>query len=411
MEIFVLFILVCPILWCMYYDSIQKRKKMEIMRMNIAGVTFENRQSVILSLYYSKKLEPKQELVLIREPNNKYHSNAIAVFHPTGKQLGYIPKEIATDMATVIDGGERYYAKVVEVKGIGMGKNVGISIIVQLLEFDNLGFDSNGFDRSGYNKDGYDQFGYDKNGYNEDGYDKDGYDKYGYDKFKYNRNGYNDEGYDRDGYDQNGYDKDGYDWEGYNKDGYDKDAYNKYGINKKGYDRLGNFNLRAQLEYKNLLKKEYEGKDEQGIFVILNEEYEIIENIIKAYIEDKIDFGLYDIPKKYEGIGRLERGFNYLSDIVNDFYLDNHRIITQIKDSVNYKKIQENNLRINDFMKKANNYLKKKQQERDEKWGNRVTGLSYDMSLPVWNDNYDFEEERYNFSYDLYDYISNKLDD
>lgn len=57
------------------------------------GVTFDGRQEVIKELY---DLQDSNEVKLKfeHEPDNTYDPNAIAVYG-NGKQVGYIPKEIA----------------------------------------------------------------------------------------------------------------------------------------------------------------------------------------------------------------------------------------------------------------------------------------------------------------------------
>jgi hypothetical protein len=66
----------------------------------VVGVTFENRQDFI------KLLSTGQKLQLIREPDNSYDSNAIAVYSEVQK-LGYISRNIAKQLATDIDCGFR----------------------------------------------------------------------------------------------------------------------------------------------------------------------------------------------------------------------------------------------------------------------------------------------------------------
>jgi len=60
-------------------------------------------------------------LVLVREPKNKYDRNAIAVFRGTD-QLGYLSKEVAGELAKVMDSGKKLTAKILEVTGGEKGK-------------------------------------------------------------------------------------------------------------------------------------------------------------------------------------------------------------------------------------------------------------------------------------------------
>lgn len=90
----------------------------------IAGVSFEGRQDVLAGLREGAGLE------LRREPKNEYDPNAVAVFYGT-LQLGYIKRGIAAHIAPVIDGGERYRARIASLTGGGADKNRGVNIFVE----------------------------------------------------------------------------------------------------------------------------------------------------------------------------------------------------------------------------------------------------------------------------------------
>ena len=62
---------------------------------DLAGVTFH--QDHVRLLRYNERV------FLRREPSNRYDQNAIRVENADGHHLGYIPKEIAADMAPLID--------------------------------------------------------------------------------------------------------------------------------------------------------------------------------------------------------------------------------------------------------------------------------------------------------------------
>lgn len=95
----------------------------------LAGVTFENRQSLVNNLYAG------QQLVLQRMPNNPYDSNAIAVFEPNSmQQVGFIRKYVAANLAPIMDRSDRYVTcKVKEVTG-GGDLFVGINILIEIYE-------------------------------------------------------------------------------------------------------------------------------------------------------------------------------------------------------------------------------------------------------------------------------------
>jgi single-stranded-DNA-specific exonuclease len=88
----------------------------------IVGVTFEGRQDSIAGM------EPGRELELVRQPQNAFDPNAVAV-HYGRLQLGFLKKAIAARIAPNIDGGERYRAEVKHVTGGGT-RSVGVNIWV-----------------------------------------------------------------------------------------------------------------------------------------------------------------------------------------------------------------------------------------------------------------------------------------
>jgi len=89
----------------------------------IVGVTVENRQSTV------EKLKVGEIVVLIREPNNQYDKDAIAVYNESSEMLGYIPKDIESDLAKAMDEGTGYEASVRSKSG-GNGFNYEATIQV-----------------------------------------------------------------------------------------------------------------------------------------------------------------------------------------------------------------------------------------------------------------------------------------
>jgi len=80
----------------------------------VVGVTFEGRQDIISELCVAQEAENGIALTgrLIREPQNRFDSNAVAV-EVEGKQIGYIPKALAAKLAPRIDAG-----KLIDVIGV-----------------------------------------------------------------------------------------------------------------------------------------------------------------------------------------------------------------------------------------------------------------------------------------------------
>ena len=104
----------------------------------IVGVNFENtgantehRQSIIHQLFVSHHLEPGQELSLEPEFNNIYDCNAIKVVAPDGRQIGYLSRQVAENLALQIRRGQLYRARVASVTGGTGGHIYGINISVE----------------------------------------------------------------------------------------------------------------------------------------------------------------------------------------------------------------------------------------------------------------------------------------
>ncbi len=85
----------------------------------VVGVTFENRQDILMGL------EAGMELRLQRQPDNGFDPCAIAVTLLDGRQLGYLNKALAARLAPVMDAGESYSAAVSAVTGGPGGSPAG----------------------------------------------------------------------------------------------------------------------------------------------------------------------------------------------------------------------------------------------------------------------------------------------
>jgi hypothetical protein len=55
---------------------------------------------------------PGQPLLLRRDPGNAHDPNAIQVLLATGEQAGWVPRELAAELAPRLDAGERWSAVV-----------------------------------------------------------------------------------------------------------------------------------------------------------------------------------------------------------------------------------------------------------------------------------------------------------
>ena len=77
---------------------------------NRVGVCGEHRQSLIAKL---RKGEP---IFLVRQPNNEYDSNAVILYAANGKDIGFLPRELAKEIAPRLDKGSPVTATVSSVE-------------------------------------------------------------------------------------------------------------------------------------------------------------------------------------------------------------------------------------------------------------------------------------------------------
>jgi single-stranded-DNA-specific exonuclease len=89
----------------------------------VVGVSFEGRQNLIAGL------APGDPLELVREPDNAFDPNALAVRY--GRlQLGYLRREIAQRLAPNVDAGDRYSISIGSITG-GGDRHIGVNIRVR----------------------------------------------------------------------------------------------------------------------------------------------------------------------------------------------------------------------------------------------------------------------------------------
>jgi len=75
-------------------------------------------------------LEEGDSLTLLREPGNRFDSNAIMVLDPDSEMhLGYVAKEVAAELAPLMDEGEEFVCSV-------GGKMSAKSVILSILSSD-----------------------------------------------------------------------------------------------------------------------------------------------------------------------------------------------------------------------------------------------------------------------------------
>jgi single-stranded-DNA-specific exonuclease len=90
----------------------------------LAGVSFEGRQDVVATL------QPGDPLRLVRQPDNEFDPNAIAVLAPSGEQVGFLNRRLASVLAPALDAGGRWDVAVTEVTGGDDAGSRGVNVLL-----------------------------------------------------------------------------------------------------------------------------------------------------------------------------------------------------------------------------------------------------------------------------------------
>jgi len=101
----------------------------ESFHTKLVGVTFEGRQELIA------KLQAGDHLELVREPDNDYDRNAIAVIAGRlrgiqGGQLGFLNRDLSRELAPVIDEGLAYKVSVADITGGDGDHSRGVNVLI-----------------------------------------------------------------------------------------------------------------------------------------------------------------------------------------------------------------------------------------------------------------------------------------
>ena len=109
----------------------------ECINTRAVGVSFGNRQQLIA------KLEVGEEIILRREPQNDFDSNAIRLEGKNGEQFGFINKYLAEELAPIFDAHGTHIKGVVSklVGGFGPGYHRGVCISFTIPEPETKGDD------------------------------------------------------------------------------------------------------------------------------------------------------------------------------------------------------------------------------------------------------------------------------
>jgi hypothetical protein len=89
----------------------------------LVGVTFDSAQENI-KMFGCRDIG---SFALVREPDNEHDTNAIRV-QVAGRYLGYIPRQVAKDLAPELDAGEDYLAFFVKRNESPYEKTVGLTV-------------------------------------------------------------------------------------------------------------------------------------------------------------------------------------------------------------------------------------------------------------------------------------------
>lgn len=106
------------------------------IKTKVVGVLAVNEDGTSRQDIIKKYLAPRMLLDLLREPDNAYDPNAIAVFIKNKNlssvdkslKIGYLSSEIAEQLAPIIDDGEIYHCIVLDVTGGKNGMAYGVNI-------------------------------------------------------------------------------------------------------------------------------------------------------------------------------------------------------------------------------------------------------------------------------------------
>ncbi|MFP7299037.1 HIRAN domain-containing protein [Neobacillus niacini] len=79
--------------------------------LKVKGVSFDRRQDVIA------KMDSLDRIVLKRERSNEYDGNAIAIYTIRNEQIGYIDREVSTELAAIMDEGRKVAASISRING------------------------------------------------------------------------------------------------------------------------------------------------------------------------------------------------------------------------------------------------------------------------------------------------------
>lgn len=87
-------------------DTPLQPRTCRVAGINKQGLSGKHRQKVI------KTLKPGVPIYLVRQPDNPYDADAVALFTAGGEDIGYLPREFAAEIAGRLDKGSPVTAQV-----------------------------------------------------------------------------------------------------------------------------------------------------------------------------------------------------------------------------------------------------------------------------------------------------------
>lgn len=105
-----------------------------ILETRLTRVSYGNRQEVIA------RMRPDDSIFLRRDYQNPHDSNAIGVYLTGNRQqFGWVPRELAKELATYMDTGDRLPVKIGRISEGKEGKYRGVTILITVPESFKLG--------------------------------------------------------------------------------------------------------------------------------------------------------------------------------------------------------------------------------------------------------------------------------
>ena len=101
----------------------------------VVGVTFDNgdgtsRQQILEEIADDIVHQGPMKLQVLRDSENPHDSNAVAIFDQAYRQVGFLSRDVASQMAHLIDQQlvEQIECEVMEVTGLGQDEHFGLNI-------------------------------------------------------------------------------------------------------------------------------------------------------------------------------------------------------------------------------------------------------------------------------------------